>query len=72
MMDEALVISKKRTGRKEFTIITEKAGIDGNDNRRATIRHIYKVSKHSFTSRKEVQFEGEALFMLRNEYKMNR
>jgi hypothetical protein len=71
-IDGAAVISNKRSADRSLEIITEKAGEDGNDNRKATLRHIYTISKKLFSSRKEVKFSGEEKFILRNEYKMNR
>lgn len=72
MLDEATVVSNKKMDDNTREIITERNGTDGNDNRKAVLRHIYKISKRLFISRKEVRFEGEEKFILRNEYKMNR
>ncbi len=72
MIDGAVVISKETTGDKYLKIITEKAGIDGNDNRKAIIKHIYTISRRVFISRKEVRFDGEHDFILRNEFNMVR
>lgn len=71
-VDGAAVLSKKKTSNGNLEIITEKEGTDGNDNRNARMRHIYIIGKKKFTSRKEVRFEGEEKFILRNEYIMNR
>jgi hypothetical protein len=71
MIDGEQVVSNEKT--KGLTkIITEKNGVDGNDRRKAVLRHIYLFSKKSFTKRKEVRFEGEENWILRNEYKMTR
>lgn len=53
-------------------IITEKNGVDGNDNRKAVLRYSYSIGKRIFSKRKEVKFEGETSWVLRNEYKMSR
>jgi len=47
-------------------------GADGNENRKAVLKHIYYIDKNSFSIRKEVKFDGEPNFLLRNEYKMSR
>jgi hypothetical protein len=70
-IDGADVVSKTRVG-KNLLLTTEKDGVDGNDNRKATIRHIYTIGKKSFINRKEVRFEGEPNFIMRNEFKMER
>jgi len=53
-------------------IITETNGVDGNDNKKALIKHIYTISKKTFIKRKEVKFEEEDKFIMRNEFKMFR
>jgi hypothetical protein len=71
MIDDTKLVSKKeQTG--SLQIITEKDGVDGNDNKKALIRYVYTVSKRSFIKRKEVKFEGEEKFIMRNEFKMSR
>lgn len=71
MIDDAAVVSKEKE--KGFVTITaDKNGTDGNDNRKAVIRHIYTIGKKSFSKRKEVKFDGEDKWILRNEYKMAR
>ena len=70
MIDDEKVVSKaEQNGVLE--LITEKDGIDGNDNKKAVLRHIYSISKKSFVKRKEVKFEGEDKFIMRNEYNMS-
>ena len=64
--------TRKKNNEGIREVITEINGTDGNDNRKAVLRHIYKIGKKMFVSRKEVRFEGEEKFILRNEYKMNR
>lgn len=72
MLDVATVVSNKKNNDGSREIVIEQNGTDGNDNRKAVLRHIYKISKKLFIRRKEVQFEGEEKFILRYEYKMNR
>ena len=71
-IDDAMVISKEKSVGGVLQIITEEPGVDGNDNRKAVLRHIYSISKRTFFSRKEVKFDGQEKFMIRNEYKMSR
>lgn len=72
MIDGARVVLNKKNNEGSREIVTEQNGTDGNDNRKAVLRYIYKISKKMFISRKEVRFEGEEKFILRNEFKMNR
>jgi hypothetical protein len=71
-IDGAVIVSKTKNSDGSLVIITDKEGVDGNDNRSATLRHIYTISKKIFSNRKEVQFKGEEKFIFRNEFKMNR
>lgn len=68
--DEIVVVKKKKAGL--LRVITEKNGVDGNENRKALIRHIFEAGKKSFSIRKEVKFEGEEKWILRSEYKVTR
>jgi hypothetical protein len=52
----------------EFTLITEHDGVDGNDNKPATLRHIYKLEGNSLLIKKEVKFKGNSTWIKRNEY----
>lgn len=61
------VISKQRT-KGELIIITQRNGVDGNDNKQALIRYTYTVSKKKYVKKKEVQFAGTFNWILRNEY----
>jgi hypothetical protein len=71
-IDGAKIVSKEKTSIGLLQIITEKQGVDGNDNRKAVVKHIYTISKKVLSIRKEVRFDGEEKFIMRNEYKMNR
>lgn len=70
--DGARIISRKKKTDGDLEIITEKDGADGNDNRKAVLRHIYSIGKKRFSARKEVRFNGEESFILRNEFSMTR
>ncbi len=68
----AAVTEKHELPDGTLQIITETKGVDGNDHRKAVLRHIYSISKTVFKNRKEVRFEGEEKWILRNEYSFNR
>lgn len=71
IVDDSQVVSRKKS-KGVLEVITAYSGNDGNDNKKATIRHTYLIGKRSFSNRKEVKFEGEEKWILRNEYKMSR
>ncbi len=71
-IDGAMITSKEKSADGDLQVITEKSGMDGNDNRKAVIKHIYIIGTKTFISRKEVKFDGEEKFIMRNEYKMIR
>ena len=55
-----------------IVITTEQNGRDGNDNKKAVLKHIYTIQNTVFISRKEVNFAGSKNWMLRNEYRFSR
>ena len=59
-------IQRKNDGNLE--IITEVSGIDGNDNKPATLRYTYTIGKQLYIHRKDVQFTGQTDFIKRHEY----
>ena len=67
-----LVQSKKRFENGIVEIITEEVGTDGNNNKPATFRTTYTISKTFFKKRKDVQFTGEAHWINRHEYSYQR
>jgi hypothetical protein len=71
MIDGEKIVTKENKN-DALQIVTETNGVDGNDNKKALIRHIYSISKKTFIQRKEVRFEGEDKFIMRNEFKMSR
>jgi hypothetical protein len=56
----------------DFTLITERSGEDGNDHKKALLRHVYSLIGDSFTIKKEVKFQDAAIWIKRNEYQFNR
>lgn len=71
MIDGATVVSRKKED-DVLIITTDKNGIDGNDDKKAILRHIYTIGRKTFSIRKEVKFDGEDKWIMRNEYKMGR
>ena len=55
-------------GHGAIEIVTQKNGKDGNEQRNAQFRYIYKISRNEFSRVKEVKFEGENNWIKRNEY----
>ncbi len=51
-----------------YTLVTEVDVTDGNDNKNAVLRHVYRVNATNFSITKEVKFEGTAVWVRRNEY----
>ena len=68
ILDGYKIISNKQLAEGGIEIISEKKGIDGNDNKGARIRHIFLITKNTFTNKKEVLFEGTDKWLLRNTY----
>ncbi len=72
LLNGGKIVSKKQLADGSLEIITDKEGMDGNDNKKALLRHIYNISKTKFSNRKEVKFEGTVVWILRNEYTFSR
>ena len=62
------IISRKLLSDGAVEIITIRNGKDGNDNKNASIRKTYTIGSNKFVNRKDVQFEGTAEWIKRNEY----
>ena len=52
----------------EYKMTTEVDGNDGNDNKKAVLRHTYLLKSNTFSVTKEVKFEGSDKWIKRNEY----
>ncbi|NCI49975.1 hypothetical protein GWC95_08580 [Sediminibacterium roseum] len=72
VFDGADVVSKRTMDDGTVEIVTEKNGVDGNDHRKAILRHTYLFGKNKFSTRKDVKFDGEEKWTLRNEYLFGR
>jgi sigma54-dependent transcription regulator len=55
-----------------FTLIAEQIGEDGNDHKKAILRHTYQLKSNAYSITKEVKFEGTEVWVKRNEYLVNR
>lgn len=51
-----------------YKFVTEIVGEDGNDSKKATLRHTYLLKLNTYSIIKEVKFEGTDLWIRRNEY----
>jgi hypothetical protein len=71
-VNKEAISTRNRLHKDSIEIVTEMSGIDGNDNKTAIIRHTYLLGKNTYTVRKEVRFQGQTQWILRNEYKFIR
>lgn len=55
-----------------YTLVTEIEGEDGNDHRKAILRHTYILKTNTFSVVKDVKFDGTDKWIKRNEYLLNR
>lgn len=55
-----------------FKMITEVAGEDGNEHKKATLRHTYTLKSNTYSIIKQVMFEGTKVWIKRNEYLFNK
>ena len=64
--DKIVAFTKNASG--GFKMVIETDGVDGNDNKKAILRHIYLVQSNIFSIVKEVKFVGTDKWIKRNEY----
>ena len=69
--NENKIIKVEHLPNNGIEITTQVKGKDGNDNKPALLKHIYTITEHTFTNRKEVKFIGSKNWQLRNEYKFS-
>jgi hypothetical protein len=55
-----------------YKMITEVGGNDGNDNKKAILRHTYILRSNTYSIIKDVKFEGTDKWIKRNEYLLNK
>jgi len=71
-INDGVIKVKRLINKDSLEIITEEAGIDGNDNKAAIIRHTYSLSRSNYSVKKEVQFPDQEKWILRNVYTFTR
>jgi hypothetical protein len=65
------IVEFKKAADGGFLLVTEIVGEDGNDNKKATLRHTYILKSNTFSIIKDVKFEGTDKWIKRNEYLLN-
>lgn len=68
MLDEFTIVGFKKAKDGTLEIVGEKEGIDGNDNKPATIRRTFTISATTFVNKKEVLFKGTSIWLVRHTY----
>jgi hypothetical protein len=66
------IVEFKHTSDGGYKFITEIEGNDGNDNKKAILRHTYILTSNTYIIVKEVKFEGTDKWIKRNEYHLTR
>ena len=66
------IVEFKKVSEVGFRLITEVEGQDGNDNKKAILRHTYILNSNTYSMIKEVKFDGTDKWIKRNEYLFNR
>ncbi len=66
------IVEFKQDANGDYTLTTEIDGKDGNDNKKAILRHTYLLQSNTFSIIKDVKFEGTDKWIKRNEYLLNR
>lgn len=71
-LDGENIVQKQMLPSGDMQIITEKEGKDGNDNKKALIRHTYLINKDKYSVQKDVKFENEDKWIRRHTYSYQR
>jgi hypothetical protein len=66
------IVDFKKESNGDFRLVTEIMGEDGNDNKKAILRHTYLLKSATYSIIKEVKFEGSDSWIKRNEYLLTR
>ena len=72
MLDKEVLQSKSVLSDGNLEIVTEKEGVDGNDNKPARLRYTYTLGQHVFIKRKDVKFEGQTGWINRHTFSYTR
>ncbi len=71
-LNDLTVMSRKVLTDGQLQIVAERKGQDGNDHKNAILRYTYTMGKEGFEIKKEVLFDGENKWVLRNTYAYKR
>jgi hypothetical protein len=66
------IVEFKKAADGGFTLATEIAGEDGNDYKKAILRHTYLLKNNTYSVVKDVKFDGTDKWIKRNEYLLDR
>jgi hypothetical protein len=66
------IVEFNKTSEGGFTFITEIEGEDGNDLKKAILRHTYILKTNTFSAAKDVKFDGTDKWIKRNKYLLSR
>ena len=66
------IVEFKKAKEGGFTLVTEIEGEDGNDHKKAILRHTYTLKNNTFSAVKDVKFDGTNKWIKRNEYLLNK
>jgi hypothetical protein len=72
LFDKEKIVEFKKDSGGGFSLVTEIKGKDGNENKKAILRHTYQLISNTYSIKKEVKFEGSNVWIKRNEYLLNR
>lgn len=66
------IVEFKKSENGEFTLVSEIVGEDGNDHKKAILKHTYLLKFNTYSIIKEVKFEGTGIWIKRNEYLLSK
>lgn len=66
------IVEFNKTSEGGFTLVTEIEGEDGNDYKKAILRHTYIFKTNTYSVVKDVKFDGTDTWIKRNEYLLSR
>ena len=66
------IVEFKKATNGAFTLVTEIAGEDGNDHKKAILRHTYTLKSNNYSVVKDVKFDGTDVWIKRNEYQFEK
>lgn len=66
------IVEFKKATDGGFTLVTELDGEDGNDYKKAVLRHTYILKSNTYSIIKDVKFDGTNNWIKRNEYLVHR